>query len=184
MTMTRIDFALGRGERLLWSGAPRQGLVFRPTDLFQVPFSLLWAGFAVFWNVTVWVSGGPLFFRLWGLPFLAVGAYITVGRFWVDARRRARTTYGLTTERILIASGGLGRTLTSLSLRTLTDVTLSQRPDGSGTITFGPSSVASSMYAGTPWPGVRQPPSFELIENARRVYDAIRDAQEAAGRAA
>jgi len=182
--MSSIEFPLGRGERLLWSGTPRQGVVFRPTDLFQVPFSLLWGGFALFWNVSVWATDAPMFFRLFGLPFLAVGAYITVGRFWVDARRRARTSYGVTTERVLIASGAFSPSLKSLALRTLSDVTLTQRPDGSGTISFGPAGFGASMYAGMAWPGVQQAPSFELVGDAKRVYDIIRDAQAAATRAA
>ena len=178
--MSTIEFPLARGERLLWSGAPRQGVVLRPTDLFQIPFSLLWGGFALFWNVSVWATGAPIFFRLFGLPFLVVGVYVTVGRFWFDARRRARTSYGVTTERVIIASGAFTPSIKSLALRTLTDVTLTERPDASGTISFGPTSFAASMYAGTPWPGVQQPPSFELIADAKRVYDIVRDAQSAA----
>ena len=179
--MNNIEFPLGRGERLLWSGAPRQGVVFRPSDLFQIPFSLLWGGFALFWNVTVWATGAPFFFRLFGLPFLVVGLYITVGRFWWDARRRARTSYGVTTERVLIASNVLSPSIKSLALRTLTDVTLTERPDGSGTITFGPTGgFAASMYAGTSWPGIQQPTAFELIPDAKRVYDVVREAQAAA----
>lgn len=175
--MMNIQFPLDRGERLLWAGVPRQGIVLRPSDLFQVPFSLLWAGFAVFWNVGVWTGDAPLFFRLWGLPFLLVGAYMVVGRFFVDARRRARTTYGVTDRRIIIASGILTPSLTSLSLHTLSDVTLAERPDGSGTISFGPVSFASTMSAGSPWPGVHQPPSFELIADAKRVHGIVREAQ-------
>jgi hypothetical protein len=94
--MSTIQFPLGRGERLLWSGEPRRGPMLRPSDAFIIPFSVLWAGFALFWNVSVWASGAPIFFRLWGLPFLAAGAYITVGRFWFDSMRRGRTAYGVT----------------------------------------------------------------------------------------
>ena len=122
--MHNIEFPLSRGERLLWSGAPRQGIAFRQSDLFQIPFTLLWGGFALFWNVAVWAGDGPIFFRLWGLPFLLVGVYMVVGRFWLDARRRARTSYGVTTERVLIASNLLSPSIKSLTLRTLTDVTL------------------------------------------------------------
>src|SRR6476469_591175 len=175
--MTTTQFPLDRGERLLWAGTPRQGLILRPTDALLIPFSLLWGGFALFWNVGVWQSGAPLFFRLWGLPFLAAGAYITVGRFWLDARRRAKTTYGVTDRRVLIAAGAVSPTLKSLSVGTMTDVTLAQRPDGSGTITFGPASFTAGMHAGMPWPGVAQPPAFELIPDVKRVYDLVREAQ-------
>jgi hypothetical protein len=177
--MTTIEFPLDRGERLLWAGTPRHGVVFRASDLFQVPFSLLWAGFALFWNLSVWASDAPVFFRLWGLPFLVVGAYVSVGRFWVDARRRARTTYGVTDRRVVIASGVFTPALKSLDLQTLSDVTLAERPDGAGTITFGAGSMLTGMYAGTPWPGMTQPPAFELIPDARRVYTIVRDAQAA-----
>lgn len=177
--MTTIEFPLERGERLLWAGTPRQGIVFRASDLFQVPFSLLWAGFASFWNWSVWVSDAPILFRLFGLPFLVVGAYVSVGRFWVDARRRARTTYGVTDRRVIIASGVVASALKSLDLQTLSDITLTERADGSGTITFGAGNMLTGMYAGTPWPGMTQPPAFELIPDARRVYAIVRDAQTA-----
>ncbi len=178
---TTIQFPLDRGERLLWAGMPRQGVVFRASDLFVVPFSLLWGGFALFWNLGVWASDAPLLFRLFGLPFLVAGAYMIVGRFWIDARRRANTTYGLTDQRVIIASGAFAPTLKSLNLRTLSDVTLAQRPDGTGTITFGPTHFASAMYAGTSWPGTPQVPSFETIPDAHRVYGLVREAQARAG---
>lgn len=171
------SFDLARGERLLWSGAPRTGVVLQRSDAFLIPFSLLWAGFAVFWEASVVTTGAPTFFVLWGVPFVLMGAYVTVGRFWYDAWRRARTRYGLTTERVLIASGGVSPTLTSLDLRTLTDVTLTTRADGSGTITFGRVAGVPSFFAGSGWPGVKGPPAFELIPSARRVYDLVREAQ-------
>jgi hypothetical protein len=181
--LTTIQFDLARGERLLWSGAPRQGLVLRPADALLVPFSLLWGGFALFWEASVLLSAAPLFFRLWGVPFVLVGLYLIAGRFWYDAWRRGRTTYGVTTERVLIAAG---RQVKSLDLRTLSDVTLEleQRRDGSGTITFGPSAPWGSWYAGTAWPGVRPPAAFEMVPDAKRVYELIREAQRSGSRPA
>lgn len=174
-------FELERNERQLWSGAPQQGLVFRSSDAFMIPFSIFWAGFAVFWEVSALKSGGPPFFALWGIPFVLVGLYVTLGRFVADAWRRNRTTYALTSDRVLIRSG---RSLKSLTLRTLSDVTLIERSNGRGTITFGPTSFPMAMYAGTPWPGVVQTPAFELIPAARQVYAQIREAQQSsAGRA-
>jgi hypothetical protein len=175
-----IQFTLDRGERQLWAGAPRRGLVLRGSDAFMIPFSLLWAGFAFFWELSVLQEGAPLFFALWGIPFVLVGLYITVGRFLVDARRRARTTYAVTSERIIISSGAFSPSVKSLNLRTLSDVTLHERPDGSGTITFGSVSPLVAMYAGTAWPGIPQVPSFEMIPDARQVYGIIREAQRAA----
>src|SRR4051794_22841968 len=39
-------------EKVVWSGAPGKGIKFQSTDLVFIPFSLLWAGFAVFWEAT------------------------------------------------------------------------------------------------------------------------------------
>jgi Bacterial PH domain len=176
-TTVSIQFNLDRGERQLWAGQPKQGLVFRAADTFMIPFSLLWGGFAIFWEASVLTTNAPGFFALFGVPFVLMGLYVTVGRFFVDARRRANTTYAVTTERVLISTRWFSASTKSLNLKTLSDITLNERRDGSGTITFGPTNPLATMYGGTWWPGLSQTPSFEMIRDAKRVYDLIRDAQ-------
>ena len=177
-----ISQQLARDEKLLWSGMPRQGVVLRAADAFMIPFSLMWGGFAVFWEVTVLTSGAPPFFVIWGIPFVLVGLYIVFGRFIVDARKRARTYYGLTDQRIMIVSGLMSRKIKSLNLRTLSDVSLSEKTDGVGTITFGPGHGMWSWFGGTSWPGMgaHAAPAFDMIPDAKRVYEAVREAQKAA----
>jgi hypothetical protein len=178
--VTSFRFALDRGERQLWAGVPRRGLVLRASDALLIPFSVMWAGFAVFWESSVLRDGAPTFFALWDIPFVLVGLYITIGRFFMDAARRARTTYAVTSERIIIEVEGVGpwRGATrSLPLRTLGEVAVRERADGSGTITFGPLPPFGASFAGSSWPGAPQVPSFDLIPDVRRVCDIIRDAQ-------
>ena len=179
MTTTSLEFSLDRGERQLWAGVPRQGIAFRGSDVFMIPFSLLWCGFAIFWEMQVSTTGAPGFFLLWGIPFVLAGLYITVGRFFLDARRRARTAYAVTSDRVIINSGLFAPTTKSLNVRTISDVTLQERPNGTGTITFGAVSPFAGMYAGMSWRGIPQTPSFEMIPDARRVYNIIREAQMA-----
>jgi hypothetical protein len=175
---TLINRELGAGERLLWSGRPRQGITCRRSDLLMVPFSLMWGGFAFFWEYSAWSTGNaPLFFLLWGIPFVLVGIYIIVGRFIIDAKQRERTVYGVTSERVVIVSGLFTRRVKSLNIRTLSEVDLDERADGSGTITFGQTNVFSAWGTGTSWPGMPQMPSLEMIPEARTVYEAIRKAQ-------
>jgi hypothetical protein len=131
---SEIARELAATERLLWAGQPRQGIVLRPSDTFI----LLWGGFAIFWEATAILGGAPWFFALWGIPFVLVGLYLIVGRFLWDARRRSRTLYGLSDQRVIILSGGSSRKITSLNLRTLSDISLTEKSDGTGTITFGP----------------------------------------------
>ena len=176
----RLQRELGAGERLLWAGKPRAGLLLRPADALVIPFSLLWAGFACYWEYSVITSGAPLILVLWGIPFVLAGAYMVVGRFFTDARRRERTVYGLTSERVIIAGSG-ARSITSLSLRTLTDVTLVEDGDGSGSIAFGPGAQSAWMRSLGPRPRRGPaPPTFELIPRAKEVYEAIRAAQRGA----
>ncbi|HEX4574636.1 MAG TPA: PH domain-containing protein [Gemmatimonadales bacterium] len=171
---------LSSNEKLLWSGQPRGGLRLRPADAFLIPFSLLWCGFAIFWELGVLQQpDAPVFFRLWGIPFVAIGLYMVIDRFFGDALSRSRTYYGLTDQRAIIVFGVLNRQTRSLPLRTMSDITVTERGDGSGTITLGPSTAMYGWFGGSAWPrgGRYQPPAFEMIEDVRRVANLLRDAQ-------
>ena len=183
-----IERELSSGERLVWSGQPRRGIRLRASDAFVIPFSILWCGFAIFWEVMALTAtakgGGPiaLVFPLFGLPFVIVGVYFVFGRFLVDARVRERTFYGITSERIVIMSGLFGRRTKSLNLRTLSDISLTERPDGSGTITFGPTHPFGHWFPSGSWPGAGRyaPPAFDMIDRAKQVYDVVRQTQKSA----
>ncbi len=171
-----ISAELSADETLLWSGAPRQGLMLVPGDLFMIPFSLMWGGFAVFWEAMVFRSKAPVFFRLWGVPFVCVGLYMIAGRFFYDAWKRGRTRYGVTDTRVLIVCDGLQKSVVSLDRRNLGETSLQEKSDGSGTIVFGPS-FAWGAFGQTG--GRALPPSFVGIPDAKRVYALIRAAPPA-----
>ncbi len=182
--MSSFRSILGKGEKLLWEGQPPDGILLRKNDALFIPFSLIWAGFAVFWNVGVWASDAPLFFRLWGLPFLLVGAYITVGRLWVDRYRRRRTRYGVTNQRILIATGvgktgtgkaGVGKSVRSLDIANLPALILDEDGNGTGTISFT-HQIEGNFRNRLPLDPAAGP-EFLGIANARKVYETIRRAQ-------
>ena len=171
---------LGSGEKLLWSGQPAAGIRFVPADLMMIPFSLLWGGFALFWEYTVLKSGtASWFFALWGIPFVLMGVYMIIGRFFFDAHRRARTAYGLTPERVIIISGVFSRETRSLPLKQLPEIAVSERSDGTGTIVFGTQSPLAPTWMGS-WPGSARfkPAQFESIPRAREVFGRLRDAQK------
>jgi len=179
-----IAQALDSGESLIWSGAPRKGLVLRPSDAYMIPFSLLWGGFAIFWEAGVLHTNGPntTFMSIWGIPFVLAGLYLIVGRFFVDAGIRAKTFYGLTNRRAIIISGLFSRTINSLPLRTLADISLQERSDRSGTILLGRPQPYSPWSSGLRWPGGSQysTPAFEMIPNAKTVHHQLLEAQRTA----
>ena len=165
-----IQSELKSGERLLWNGKPQGGIRLRSSDAFLIPFSLMWGGFAIFWEFSVILTGAPFLFKLWGIPFVLIGIYIIFGRFIVDAKSRAKTIYAVTNQRIIIISALFGRKIKSLNLRNLPELTLNEKSDGSGTITFG-STSAFNAWGNSSWPNAQQAqvPSFEMINNVRQV---------------
>ncbi len=158
------------GEQLVWTGQPRRGIHLRARDAFMIPFSLMWGGFAFFWEFSVIRSGAPVLFAIWGVPFVLVGIYLIVGRFFYDAAARARTAYALTNRRAIIISGIFSRQIRSIDLRSIPELGFRESSDGSGTISFGaPESPMSSRS------GSRNIcPQFEFIENARPIFEKAR----------
>ena len=119
---------------------------------------------------TVANSGAPEFFILFGVPFVLIGIYLTVGRFWERSGPREHQVYGLTNRRAIIISGMFSRTTNSVLLRN-PDVSISARSNGEGTIMLrSPDPVYGR------WQEPRRStiyPSFELIPDANRVYELI-----------
>jgi hypothetical protein len=171
------------GERILWSGQPKQGIALSKRDTFLIPFSLMWGGFAIFWNAMVWLvpfdsssNGDPgWFFRLWGLPFLVIGLYFIAGRFFHDAHIRKNLSYAVTDQRVLVVRKSK---ITSLDIHRLPRLELSEHRDGTGTLVFEASSNAywAGMNGFSWWlPSLSSEVQFFRIGNPRKVYEIIRD---------
>lgn len=198
MTTTRptpADLApfLDAGEIVRWSGAPPEGLLFRASDVVAIPFSLLWGGFAIFWNVALWFAlivglskgGSPSVWEaVWGLAslgvilffgfvFLGLAYYIMIGRFFTDAKERARTLYAITDRRAVIAQVR-GRTLRDVRGYELTlggEVGVRESARGTGSITFGqPDSWFGSSH--------QQHLAEFTFERIRNVRDVARIVEE------
>ncbi|MBQ6432154.1 MAG: hypothetical protein IJJ99_09810 [Oscillospiraceae bacterium] len=169
------------GENLLWSGKPGKGHLFRKEDVFLIPFSVFWCGFAVFWEVNVIKHDVPFSFKLFGIPFVIVGIYITVGRFVFRWLQNKKSRYALTGQRIIVKTG---KTVRTLNLTDLPRMTVTQRADGAGDIRFGETAVARRV--GTSYE--RSPYSDSLLElhnipDVNKVEYRIRTAVEQALRA-
>lgn len=132
------DYAFARpylapGERILWRGKPEKGHLLSGQDAFMIPFSIFWCGFAIFWFVTALINT-PFPFALFGVPFVCVGLYITVGRFFHTASVRKRTAYVITTQKVIRKRGNR---IDMLDAKTMPAIHVTARTDGTGTIQFG-----------------------------------------------
>lgn len=185
-----LDVALLRyldpDEKLLWAGKPKQGIILRPQDIYLVPFSFMVTAFTLFWEYSVIKiylqvpQPTGVFMIFWGIPFILFGLYLLLGRLLVDARSRATTYYGVTDDHVVIIKGIFTREALSWQLRTLSDFALTERADGSGSIVFGRRPFMFLLFPPGAWPGASwsAPPSFDMIQDARKVYDIIRLAQK------
>lgn len=163
------------GENISWSGKAGGGLLVTGRDVFLIPFSLLWGGFAIFWEVSVMKTNAPDSFDLFGIPFVLIGLYLIVGRFFADAWIRGHLFYAVTNKRILILRSGIGGKFTTLATDKLPTVTLSEKSNGRGTIRFGEAAPLWGNRSGFGmWtPSTDSTPQFLNIENVRMVFDRI-----------
>lgn len=168
---------LDDNETLLWTGQPKKGIVFRTTDLFLIPFSIIWCGFAIFWVIIASKTSG--LFALFGIPFVIIGLILVFGRFIIDSKQRENTYYGLTKHRIIIKSGIFSKSVKSLNIRTLSDIEYNEKNDGSGTIVIGPKNPMMMTGNGMNFlPGMKANSQLDLIQNVRKVYNQILEIQK------
>ncbi len=150
-------------ETIIWRGRPSGGLLFKTSDIFVVPFTFLWAGFAWIWLALVLSSAltepidapldqgrpplyGMAIFIIIGSVFSLVGLYISVGRFIADMMRRAGTRYYLTGRRAVIVANFFGKSEAFMPLTPNLPVTIKRGKRGS--IVFGPNrSIAESFFS-------------------------------------
>jgi hypothetical protein len=162
------------GERVLWMGRPKQGLMFGAHDKTLIPFSLLWGGFTVLWEAMNLRWRAASFFAIWGMPFALTGLYLIGGRFLVDAWARRGMTYAITNRRILIERSRPFAKFIAVSLDRLPSAILTESANGRGTIRFGEQAQAWGRNGIISWtPSLDPTPQFLDIPDVRRVSDLV-----------
>jgi hypothetical protein len=130
---------LNKGEQFHWTGQP-ESRIFTTLDLLLVPFSFLWGGFAIFWEISAInsqaSSGGDLIFSLFGIPFVVFGLYLIFGRFIYKIWKNKRTFYGITNRRVLELTRTPGMQLISSSLDSIIKTSITVGRGGVGTLIF------------------------------------------------
>ena len=176
---------LARGERIVWTGQPDPNRYLSRADIFLIPFSLLWGGFALYWEASVLgLTGGRpagAVFVVFGIPFVVLALYFMVGRFFYQAWVKRNTYYALTTRRALILRQLRGRSLDAIQLGAVPSIGMSARADGSGTVTFGPTNVFDAIYGNTGLTFFRRgiyTPAFYDIPDAQTVAKKIEELRE------
>jgi len=163
---------LDAGERIIWSGRPRQGVIVHW-------WSLALCGVVIVVAIAVVFRVGSRL-SVAAFPLALFGLWLIVAPFVMDATRRRYTFYALTNERVLIVSNLWYRVDRSRSLLALDKIELSQAASREGTILFGWSARMPIQPIVWPWQQARFMPSFEMIPDAAEVARLVREAQSAA----
>jgi hypothetical protein len=191
ISLAAVQPELTSGESILWTGQPSQRKIFRKEDAFLIPFSLLWGGFAIFWEAGVagfWSSGSRpheqwIFGIIWGIPYVLIGQYFIWGRFLYAAWKKKRTHYAVTNRRVIVVQGGRMRQLASAYIDTLPVLTKESTSNSVGALRFSqPDSVWSRSRNWGVWDtmNIGNAPTFVDIDDAEAVYRLISDLRERA----
>jgi len=175
---------LASGERIEWVGRPNPKRYFTRQDAVLIPFSLVWCGFAIFWEAAAIRGGANTFFALWGVPFVAIGLYLVFGRFIFRAYRTKRTVYAVTNRRVMtIVRGRRGEAVNAMYVRSIPNVSTNIGSDGRGSVEFGVSAPAAARYAssGLDFGGSQAGTGvgFYDVDGARDVADLVERLRQA-----
>lgn len=130
-------------EFVLWKGKPEKGRIFTSHDFLMIPFSIVWFGFAIFWETGV-LSSGAYLFGLFGIPFIIIGLYLTVGRFIHASYLRKRTFYVITNKKIIRLRG---KKIDMLDGKAMPSMRIEIHKNGNGTIKFSDIAYRKSGFA-------------------------------------
>ena len=128
---------LASDETVLWRGKPEKLHLLALTDVYMIPFSLLWTGFVFYWLYSALRSGAPFFFMIFGGFFVLVGLFMVFGRFLLKALLLRGTSYVITDKNVLIRQI---RQVKVLKKDALPSLSVKQYKDGTGTIALEQSS--------------------------------------------
>lgn len=169
-------------EHILWSGQPDKSKIFTKGDFLLIPFSLMWGGFAIFWELTVLSFGGPILFKLWGIPFVLVGLYLIFGRFMHKSSIKKKTYYYVTNKRVIVLKDKSRTNIEAEFIDALPAINKNANRNGCGDVIFGNAPGFMGLYANSGMDFfVRNnrygglPLSFFDIDKAKEVYKMVNE---------
>lgn len=165
-----VQREIRRGERVVWSGQPIQGVRLQANDWFLTPFTLMWALLPAVAATDLIRKGG-----LVNLLIASFCALLVIGvvfaRFFVDAWLRAHHHYVVTDQRVLSIADHRRIRVESVLLCRLASCSVIVHRSGTGLIVFG----SLNPFQQTTWPYITGalPPSFKRIPDAHRVFQFV-----------
>ena len=169
---------LQRGERVIWQARALSRI--KKSSLATFLFAIPWTAFALFWMsmATYGVQSGAgsgswldYAFPAFGLPFVAIGIVMLCSPL-LSRISAGRTMFAITDQRVMRIYVGKTVMSESIPLESVGSIEKTERPDGTGSLQVGLSSLASAG----------KPIDLGQVENIRDVDHKLRDARERAKR--
>lgn len=131
-----ISPKLSEDEYIIYHCKPVKNHLLKTSDIFFIPFSLVWCGFVVFVIVALMRTGNSVQSEtsLILTLFLSIGLYIVFGRFIHVLYKRSRTFYFITNKKIIRL---YRKFISIIDGNDLPAMHVDSFSDGSGTIRFG-----------------------------------------------
>ncbi|MDP6814583.1 MAG: hypothetical protein QF582_15315 [Alphaproteobacteria bacterium] len=169
---TIVSPQLRRGERAVWVERPApMARAFSRIALFL--FGIPFFGFAVFWTGMA-AQSGQVFFPLFGIPFMLVGAGLLLSPIWSYVEARNWLVYAITDQRLLIIRTFPRHKIESWEPADISKLERTAKPDGSGTILFADEVRQGRRGSYT------VPRGFYGVPDAKRVEEAILELRNSA----
>lgn len=148
MSVGPATMGLRSGETILWTGRPIPRCWVLKDWWQRLPLGLFWLAFSVLWTgLGLAARNIPWFVPLWGLPFIGIGLYLSIGRLWWRYLVAQSTTYTVTDQRVVIRCATLGRVREwQYENRLLPHLGISAHGDGTGDI-FLDEQLRSSLWS-------------------------------------
>lgn len=176
---SQLSTLLNENEELIWEGSPKAGLSLNGNEYFLIGWGLFVIIMMSFWFESFTRS---VFSEPW-IPILFITVFIVLQigiRLAISWHRRKYAVYGVTNHRIIIKLGKRVHRIESIALNDLPNIELRETRNGYGTISFFKKSFANFWGFGSGGRRIdfntsltNSLPTFELIPNAKKVYNKI-----------
>lgn len=163
---------LRRGEKAVWTERPAP-LARAKSKILIFLFGIPFFGFAIFWT-SMAAQSGEVFFPLFGIPFLLVGAGLLLSPVWSYVEAKNWLVYAITDQRILIIRTFPMHKVETFAPSDITKAERTTRADGSGNVIFAEDVRQGRRGTYT------VPRGFYGVPEAKRVEEAVLDLQKAA----
>jgi hypothetical protein len=189
-----INKELFSGELLLWAGMPKQGIVLRGDNVNVILITLAIATTSIALGVdltgeTIYEFNFNVLFILFSMPFIFFGSlfpFFAIKIIKDDSKKRSKTFYGFTNQRVIVITGLFNKTVNSISFQSLSTISFSESFGGYGTVTFfqvgqriveqvGQRIIEIDIPLGYGSKTLR----FEMIEDVQLVYNQINAQRQA-----